>query len=272
MMPQLMGALHEICKQDRKYLKVIAESTLVRSSAGLLKGRGKRSTDKKESSEAKKEEEEEEGREDVLSSKIAIRGKIQLLELMKELAKAGTEMPDEEELMEVVLRLEEEASVRVEEENSEEEGDIDGDREGNMEEKREWEELSERAHEFVWVIEVMKRSRAARDTNMRSELDWIESRKEEEIEKENSLMQKDTSEMEIENYRIGGENRGIAEEINKLKEDNTHLKELCPIVTSLDDAKVTFPQSDGIKREGNRIISSGSGTRTCFIGEVMKSV
>ena len=45
------------------------------------------------------------------------------------------------------------------------------------------------------------------------------------------------------------------------------------LITSLDGVSLTFPQSDGIKREGNIIIHHGSiSFRNCFIAGVMTSV
>ena len=46
-----------------------------------------------------------------------------------------------------------------------------------------------------------------------------------------------------------------------------------PTITLLDELTVVFPQSDGIKREGNTIIHHGpTSWRNCFIGGVMTSV
>ena len=109
---------------------------------------------------------------------------------------------------------------------------------------------------------------------MRSRLEWMENGKEYEEEKENSSMKKDTIDLERENYRLGEESRRMKEEMDRVKEDNCHLKEICPIITSLDDTTVTFPQSDGIKRKRNTIVHhrSTNSNRNCFIGGVMTSV
>ena len=152
---------------------------------------------RKEEAEGEKEGREEDGggerggRGEMLCSELTVRGKTRLLELLVTLVKGGVEVSDEEELMEVVMRLEEEANESVEE--GEGEGEGEGEEKGR--EKREWEELSERAHEFVWVIETMKRCRGRREENRKAELEWTEKRKEECIEKENDRMKKENVEI-----------------------------------------------------------------------------
>ena len=92
--------------------------------------------------------------------------------------------------------------------------------------KREWEELSERAHELVWVMEQRKRSREWQDRNMRSGLEWMENGKEDEEEKENSSMKKDSVELERENYRIKEESRRMKEEMHRGHDDHHPLPHL----------------------------------------------
>ena len=278
-----MKELAAMCEMDRKYVKVLRRLTIIGNAAKLLGGRrGRRRKEKGEiSGEGGEGGEEEEGGEDrgeggsdVQSCELRIGEKIELIEILVCVIEGGgviSGILDEEELMEVVLELEEEARRHIEEAEGGEEGE---EKDGEM---REWEELSERAHELVWVMETMKkgRRRGRRGEKRKDGLEWMEKRKEEEIEKENSSMKKNSEEMERENYRIGGENRGMKEEMDRTKEDNVHLKELCPIYTSLDDIKVTFSPNDGLKREGNTIITNNGHAlywKHCFIGEVMTSV
>ena len=117
-----------------------------------------------------------------------------------------------------------------------------------------------------------KKWREGREEKKTDRIEWMEKRKGEEVEKENSLMKQNSFEMEKYNYKISGENSGMTEEMSRVKEDNSRLKELFPVITSLDNTKVTFPRNDGIQREGNRIINTSGSNRTCFIGEVMTSV
>ena len=262
-------------------MNVIGECSIVKSAVKLLGGKGKERMEEEEEEgrEGGIEEmggEEERGRRGMIESELKIGEKIKLLELLVTLVKGRVEMEDEEGLMEVVMELEEEANEHVEKEEDEGEEEEEGGEKQEGEkrrEKREWEELSERAHELVWVMETRKMGRERRRGKRKEGIEWMEKRKEDEMEKENDEMKKNRIEMERENSRIGGENRGMKEEMDRVKEDNSHMKELCPIITSLDGTTVTIPQSDGIKREGNTIIHHGSKSyRNCFIGGEMTSV
>ena len=251
-----MKALEEMCEKDRRYVKVVRTLTIVKNAVKMLGGkmgrrrRGKQEMRREDGEEGEGGEDKEERGSDEISCELRNRSKIQLLELLVEVVEGGMkiwEILDEEELMEVVLELEEEGNKHLGG-GREEEGRGEGEEgEEKEEEKREWEELSERAHELVWVMETMKRDREMRGMKKRREIEWMESMKEEEIEKENDLMKKNSLEMERENYRLEGENGGMKEEMGRLKEDNIHLKELCPIFRSVDDIKLTFPGNGRVK-------------------------
>ena len=148
--------MNEICRDDKRYVKVIGESAVVKNAAKLLSGR------KLKEMEGEKKDEEEEEDNGKGRAELKVREKIRLLELLVTLVKGGVGMGDEEELMEAALRLEEEANNRVEQEDVEEEAG-----EGNVEEKREWEELSERAHELVWAMEMMNTGREGKERKRR---------------------------------------------------------------------------------------------------------
>ena len=272
-----MDLLYELVKKDKSYLSVIKESAIVKNAVKLLSGGERRKTDEDERKEAEEREQGMEGRiedekgKEGIDCELKVMEKEKLLELLVELVKGGIVL-DEEEIMEVALSLEEEANEHMEDGDREGEGEGDGgEAEENAGEKREWEELGERAHELVWVMEMMKKGREKKD--MRKVIDWMETRKEEEAEKENSELKKNSIQMERENYQLSAEGRVLKEEMDGVKKDNEHLKELCPIITSLDDTSVTFPHGDGIKREGNTIIHQGSNSYlNCFLGGVMTSV
>ena len=90
--------------------------------------------------ENRRTEEEEKGGMEVERLEMRVGEKISLIELLNELVKEGMEIVEEEEMNEVLMELEEEGNKHVEE-------------------KREWEELSEKAHQLTWMMEKMKNRR-----------------------------------------------------------------------------------------------------------------
>ena len=92
-------------------------------------------------------EDESEGKIDWKQMKVEER--IKLIEFLTDLVKNGAHIREEEELKEVLIQLEEEGNKHVEEE-------IEGEGE---EEKGEWDELTKKARNLVWVIESMKAHR-----------------------------------------------------------------------------------------------------------------
>ena len=261
--------LCEICQIDRGYLSVIRESSVVKNVVKLLRRTG---TSALENDREKREEREEEKAEKMVDREITVIEKIGLLELLLVLVKGDVEISDEEELIEVVLELEEEGNKHAEEEEEEGKGEGEGEG-GKEEEKREWEDLSERAHELVWVMERLKKRREEKEGKRKERIEWTEMKNEEEIDEENTEMKKECVEMERENCMLDGENRKVKEEVAGMKEENKHMKTFCPLITSLDNTSVTFPEQTGMKREGNLIIHTGNtAILNCFIGGVLTSV
>ena len=75
------------------------------------------------------------------------------------------------------------------------------------------------------------------------------------------------------------EKKRADEEKRKREEAEQRIRELEALmssrpITSLDGTSVTLPLSDGIKRDGNVILRTGSDQedRNCFIGGPMTSV
>ena len=108
---------------------------------------------------------------------------------------------------------------------------------------------------------------------MKRNIEWIEKRKEVEVEKENELMKKEGVEMERENDRIGGENRGMEGEMDRVKSDNDHLKELCPIITSLSEFNLYFSNPSVLNVQDNKIThASTNGQETCVFRDILEPV
>ena len=265
MRDEAIDSLLELCQKDKRYLNLIRESSIVKNAPKILRGGAvqRRRGDDKEEEEKKRPVED--------YSEVDVRGKIRLLELLVEVVNGGMEEKYQEELLETVLQLDYEANTHLEEEEGEGEGEGEEEGEGGKErEKMEWEELSERVNELVWVMESLKKRRKK---NRKSELEWMERKKEENIEKENEEMRKKTEEMERENYRIEGENRELSEEMGRIQEDNSHLKELCPQPLTLNEMRLNFTHPDKIRREENQIVHYGSeGFANCLLGEVLSEV
>ena len=98
-----------------------------------------------------------------------------------------------------------------------------------------------------------------------------EEKKKREDEERRGAAEKRKLEAIIERMRAEMEEMKKGEEEGRRRKEE-EAKKYIPI-TSLDGTSVTFPESDGIKREGNAIIHHGStSNRNCFIGGVMTSV
>ena len=162
-----MEALKEICKKDGRYKEVIKESYIVKNAVILLGGRSRGNG----------------GGKEMEWKEMGVGEKIKLIELLGALVKGGVEMKEEEELKEVLMELEEEGNKHVEEGEGEEEeeGEEEGEGRGKREEeKREWEELSERARNLVWLLEKMKNRREGKKTGT---LKMMKKKEEEKKEK-----------------------------------------------------------------------------------------
>ena len=131
--------MNGMCQADRRFAKTIRDAGFVKNAVKLLGGR---KTD--EIGRRKGEEEDggdvEGGRGEMMHSELKIGEKLKLLELLVTLVKGGVEISDVEELMEVALRLEEEANGHIE---AEEEDTVTGEEskeeEGIGREMVEWE-------------------------------------------------------------------------------------------------------------------------------------
>ena len=214
---------------------------------------------------------------------MRVREKISLIEVLNELVKGGVEIvgkeEEEEEMKEVLMELEEEGNKHVEEEMEGKEG---GEKE--EEAKREWEELSEKARNFVWVLEKMKNRREGKKGGTLK----MSKRKEEEMEKKEAEMEKKVEEEKNKKEEAEQRNRELEAQIERMKQEMEQMKKEstltvpkstdAPIssgpITSLDETSVTFPLTDGIKRDGNVILRTGADRedRNCFIGGPMTSV
>ena len=282
----VMVTLHEICHRDRGYLTVIRESSIVKNAVTLLGGR-------RREGKSGGGGEEEGGGEDLMKSELSVGAKARLLWLLVGLVKRRVEMPHEEELMEVALRLEEMGNKHVQEEGEEEEeeGTRGGkdDEEWKSVEKREWEELSEKAGELIWRMEGVKNRREGKK---RETLKMMKKR-EEEMEKRINEAERGREEEKImkeeEKKRGLEEKRVLEERIERMEKEMERMKKEGGIsapphpynlpspptlITSLDETSVVFSQKDGMRIEGNTITNAFSSYswRNCFIGGVMTSV
>ena len=171
-----METLREICKKDVRSRNLIKESSIVKNAVILLGG----SREVKEREEGGKRGREMEWKE------MTVGAKISLIKLLSELVKGGMEMEDEQELKDVLMKLEEEGNKHVEDEIA-----CDGKEDGGErkelekeEEKEEWDELSERARNLVWTMDKMKARREGKRSAtlimMRKTEEELEKRREEE--------------------------------------------------------------------------------------------
>ena len=135
-----------------------------------------------------------------------------------------------------------------------------------MEKKMKEDEVERKGREE----EKMKREESEKklkEANSKAE----EEKKKREDEERRGAAEKRKLEAIIERMRAEMEEMKKGEEEGRRRKEE-EAKKYIPI-TSLDGTSVTFPESDGIKREGNAIIHHGStSNRNCFIGGVMTSV
>ena len=200
---------------------------------------------------------------------MRVREKISLIELLNELVKGGVEIGEEEEMKEVLMDLEEEGNKHVEE-------GIEGQGE---EEKREWEELSEKAHQLAWMMKKMKNRREGKKSGTLKMMEKKEEEMEKKVEEERRGREEEKKAFEERICRMEREIEEMRKEEGELRTPTpSNTPPVTPIesnvITSLDETSVTFtPNDDGIKKEGNIIIHHGSySSRNCFIGGVMTSV
>ena len=147
-----MKALSEICKKDSTYVNVIKELSVVKNAVELLGGKRTLEAGRGRKGDKRKGKKEEKGKG--VLGELTVREKIGLLDLLSGLVKRGLEMEDEEELKEVGMMLEEEGSKHVEE------GEEGEEEERKKEQERiQWDELTEKARNFVWVMESAKARR-----------------------------------------------------------------------------------------------------------------
>ena len=257
--------LTEICKKDSGSMKMIRELNVVKNAIELLRGRkkeggggvGKRVEDEKD-----KEDEERKGRKEDRGGKVRrewrMKEKIGLLELLSGLVKRGVEMEDEEGLEEIGMELEEEGNQHVEGEEIEGEGKEKGGGGGGEEEeeeKREWEELSEKAHQFVWVLNKMKARREGRKSQTLRMMKRME-------EKDEKLQESD------ERMGSGGT---IREEKEKMKKESYRVIKVTERKL-INEMGVLFGDWSILKVEHNSIVHNSEGTFvSAFIGEKMTS-
>ena len=272
-----MKTLKELCKKGGRYKEMIKESSIVKNAVILLGGRRKGNEGEKEGKEGEEgeegrtEREEGKGGMEVECGEMNVGEKISLIELLSVLVKG-----EEEEMKEVLMELEEEGNKHVEEE-IEGEGENEEEEE---EEKREWEELSEKARNLVWVIESTK---ARREGRKNMSLKRMKKEKEEEKKKREDL-EKKVEEVERRRRKATKKLKRMKMEMEEMRKEGVFYTQTSSdtppttpspsnVITSLDRTSVIFPQSDGIKREGNIIIHHGSSSyRNCFIGGEMRSV
>ena len=257
-----METLSSICKKDAKYKEMIKECYIVKNAINLLGGRRRKEGEREEEKGKMKEME---------CVEMRVKEKISLIELLHELVKGGVDIEEEEEMKEVLMELEEEGYKHVEEE-------IEGEGE---EEKREWDELSEKARNLVWVMEAKKARREGKkhmSLKMKKEREEMEKKVEEAergIEEANKKVEEEKRKREEAEERI----ERMKKEIEEMKKEGRfNSPPPTPIaynvITSLDGTYVIFtPNNYGFRIEGNTIIRAGTGSyQNCFIGGEMRSV
>ena len=262
-----MKTLNKICKKDGKYVKVIQELTVVKNAIQLLGGRRKTEGGGVGNEEAEEEEEKEkeknEGRGGLIFCELRVQEKIGLLELLSGLVKRGVEMEEEEELKEVGMELEEEGNKHVEEED----GEL------GEEENREWEELSEKARNLVWIIEKKK----ARLEGKKSEtLRMLKKMKKKgvELEEANERLEEANGRLEEENAALkaelgrSGKKSGRGEGEGEEKKAEKYGVNRVSEIKLLGEMRVLFGDWSILRRENNSIIHNHEQTyASSFVGE-----
>ena len=192
-----------------------------------------------------------------------MREKNGLLGIVLEVVEGGGWKGSYEELEEVVGRLEKEGEKEWRERKGKKrEGGGRGNK-GGME----WREMGRLAREVGWAIEKRKREGEGEE----GEIITLEGMKK-NLADEKKKAEEEKRKREEERMRAEKEKRELEERIRNLEREVKEPESR--LITSLDGTSVIFPQSDGIKREGNTIIHLGSSHlyRNCFIGGEMTSV
>ena len=287
-----------ICKKDGKYVEVIEGLSVVENAVELLggrrlitkrrrrmrnaeKGRGKRreeegeggiegeGEERKAGEEGEEEEEEEkeekekgkkEERGSIVLRELRVREKIGLLELLSRLVKSGVCMRDEEDVKEVGMELEEEGNKHVEGEGGEGEEEIG-----------EWEELSEKARNFVWTLKMMKARREGKKSQTLRMIDSLEKKdiKLEEANEKLEAAEKEISALKAELERSGtrktdkgGEEKGEEKKTEIYGVNKVSEKQL------LSEMQVVLGDWSILRKENNSIIhNSTSGYTSAFVSE-----
>ena len=255
-----MKTLNEICKSDVEYVKVIQEMSVVKNAVELLGGRRRKemrtsAKDEGEGGEGEERKGKKEEREGIVWCELRVKEKIGLLELLSGLVKRGVELGDEEELKEVGMKLEEEGNEHVEGEGDEEEEDKEcKDEKGKYtdkdEEKREWEELSERAHHFVWVMEKMKARRDGKKSQTIRMVKRLEE-KEGKLEEANGRLEAENAALKAElgkSGKEGGEGKGGEKKTEIYRVNKTSEIKL------LGEMRVLFGDWSMMRMENNSIV------------------
>ena len=297
-----MKALNSICKKDGKYVEVIEGLSVVENAVELLggrrlitkrrrrmrnaeKGRGKRREEEgeggiegkerkerkergeEEGNEGNEEEEEcetekgkKEERGSIVLGELRVREKIGLLELLSRLVKRGVCMRDEEDVKEVGMELEEEGNKHVEGEGGEGEEEIG-----------EWEELSEKARNFVWTLKMMKARREGKKSQTLRMIDSLEKKdiKLEEANEKLEAAEKEISALKAELERSGtrktdkgGEEKGEEKKTEIYGVNKVSEKQL------LSEMQVVLGDWSILRKENNSIIhNSTSGYTSAFVSE-----
>ena len=192
-------------------------------------------------------------------------------------------------MKEVLMELEEEGNKHVE---AEIEG---GGGEEKEEEKREWEELSEKAHQLIWVMEKMQNRREGKRSATFRMIRKEKEEMKEKMEEERRGREEEKKKVEEEKKKREEEKKAFEERISRMEREMEEMKKkegvihtpstsntppITPIahrvITSLGNLclSVKFSDSDKIRREGNTIIHDKNcwDLRHCFIGGEMQSV
>ena len=246
-----LDSIREWLSKDDRYISMIGECEIIRDAVATLRRRT--------IGEGEEEEEEEEG--------VSVREKNGILGILLEMVEVGGWRGGYEELEEVVGRLEEEGEKEWRERKGKREGrggdgemislrgtmkNLEEEKKGREEEKKRADEERRMKEEERKKVDEEKR-RGAEEKRMKEEAERREA---------------EEKRMKEEEERRAGE---MEERIRNLEHELYLLKH--PPITSLDGTSLTFPQNNGIKREGNTIIHHGSYSfRNCFIGGEMRSV
>ena len=227
--------LSSICKKDEQYKAVIQECYLVKDAHVLLGGKMSKEGEKDGKEGAEGEITREELGIAMEWGEMRVGKKIVLIELLSELMKKGVEIGEEEELKEVLMELEEEGKKHVEEEK-------EGEEEG---EKREWEELSEKAHQLAWMIEKRKNRREGKKSGTLKKI----VQEKEEMEKKITDAEQRMEQMKV-------EMEGLKKEETLPIQKPSTAPPIIPyaLSRSLDEIGVEFGDETIMRKENNSII------------------